>query len=104
MRTRFWKTPLAFIVVFGLLAVPAASEAGQRARVSPWPGAITATLLWLIASALFSWYVSSFGSYNETYGSVAALAVLMMWFWLSAFAVLIGGEVNVEREQPRREP
>jgi membrane protein len=60
------------------------------------PGAIVATVLWLIASALFSWYVSSFGSYNETYGAVAAMAVIMMWFWLSAFAVLIGGEVNAE--------
>jgi membrane protein len=67
----------------------------------PWPGAIVATLLWLIASALFSWYVSSFGSYNETYGSVAAMAVLMMWFWLSAFAVLIGGEVNAKLEGER---
>ncbi|HET7609978.1 MAG TPA: YihY/virulence factor BrkB family protein [Gammaproteobacteria bacterium] len=60
------------------------------------PGAIAATILWLIASALFSWYVSTFGSYNETYGSVAAMAVIMMWFWLSAFAVLIGGEINAE--------
>jgi membrane protein len=65
------------------------------------PGAIVATVLWLIASALFSWYVSSFGSYNETYGSVAAMAVIMMWFWLSAFAVLIGGEVNADLEAAR---
>lgn len=68
-----------------------------------WRGAVTATVLWLAASALFSWYVSTFGSYNETYGSVAAMAVLMMWLWLSAFAVLIGGEVNAELEpSPRR--
>jgi membrane protein len=72
-------------------------------RAWPWRGAIVATVLWLLASALFSWYVSSFGSYNETYGSVAAVAVLMMWFWLSAFAVLIGGEVNAETE-PRPGP
>jgi membrane protein len=45
--------------------------------------------------------VSSFGSYNETYGSVAAMAVIMMWFWLSAFAVLIGGEVNAALEAAR---
>ncbi len=69
-----------------------------------WPGAIVATVLWLIASALFSWYVSSFGSYDQTYGSVAALAVIMMWFWLSAFAVLIGGEVNAEIERPTAKP
>jgi membrane protein len=63
-----------------------------------WRGAAVATVLWLGASALFSWYVSSFGSYNETYGSVSAVAVLMMWLWLSAFAVLIGGEFAVELE------
>jgi membrane protein len=63
-----------------------------------WRGAAVATVLWLVASALFSWYVSSFGSYNETYGSVAAIAVLMMWLWLSAFAVLIGAEVDAELE------
>jgi membrane protein len=66
-----------------------------------WRGAAVATFLWLAASALFSWYVSSFGSYNETYGSVAAVAVLMMWLWLSAFAVLIGAEVDVELEPSR---
>lgn len=63
-----------------------------------WRGAAVATVLWLVASALFSWYVSSFGSYSQTYGSVAAIAVLMMWLWLSAFAVLIGGEVDAELE------
>lgn len=63
-----------------------------------WRGAAVATVLWLVASALFSWYASSFGSYDQTYGSVAAIAVLMMWLWLSAFAVLIGGEVDVELE------
>ncbi len=67
-----------------------------------WRGAVTATVLWLAASALFSWYVSTFGSYNQTYGSVAAMAVLMMWLWLSAFAVLIGGEVNAELEPSPR--
>lgn len=68
-----------------------------------WPGAIVATVLWLIASALFSWYISNFGSYDQTYGSVAALAVVMMWFWLSALAVLIGGEINAELERPRND-
>jgi membrane protein len=73
------------------------AHSGSR-RAGVWRGAVTATVLWLVASALFSWYVSAFGSYNETYGSVAAMAVLMMWLWLSAFAVLIGGEVNSELE------
>jgi membrane protein len=105
VAARWLRWPLIAVVSIGAIALLYRfGPAHGRTRPSPWPGAIVATLLWLIASALFSWYVSSFGSYNVTYGSVAALAVLMMWFWLSAFAVLIGGEVNVERQQPRREP
>jgi membrane protein len=65
-------------------------------------GAITATVLWLLGSGLLSWYVSNFGSYNETYGSVAAVVVLMMWFYLSAYFVLVGGEVNAEMEHQTR--
>lgn len=59
-----------------------------------WAGAVVATVLWLFVSALFSWYASSFGSYNKTYGSLAAVVVLLMWFFLSAYAILIGAEVN----------
>jgi len=106
---RWLRWPLIAAVAVGAIAMlyrfgPAYS---RRPTGWPWRGAIVATVLWLIASALFSWYVSSFGSYNETYGSVAAMAVLVMWFWVSAFAVLIGGEVNVElhggHEPARRE-
>jgi len=61
-------------------------------------GAVAATLLWIVGSVLFSWYVANFGSYNETYGSVGAVAILMMWFWLSALIVLLGAELNAEME------
>ena len=62
------------------------------------PGAIAATILWVIGSALFSLYVGRFGSYNETYGSLGAVIVLLLWFWLSAYAILIGAELNAELE------
>src|SRR5690606_20881769 len=61
-------------------------------------GAVTATLLWLAASGLFSLYVSNFGSYNETYGSLGAVIVLLMWLWISAFVVLLGAEIDAETE------
>ena len=61
-----------------------------------------ATLLWIAGSALFSLYVSSFGSYNETYGAAGAVVILLMWFLLSAYAVLIGAEVNAEMERQTR--
>jgi membrane protein len=66
------------------------------------PGAVGATVLWIIGSVLFSWYVSKFGSYNETYGSLAAVVVLMLWFWLSALIVLLGAEWNAETEHQTR--
>ncbi len=61
-------------------------------------GAVVTTLLWLIASGLFSWYVSHFGSYNKTYGSLAAVVILLMWFYISAFLILLGAEINSEME------
>ncbi len=61
-------------------------------------GAGGATVLWLIASSLFSLYVSSFGNYNETYGSLGAVVVLMMWLYLTAFLILMGAELDTELE------
>ncbi len=62
------------------------------------PGSLIATLLWLGASAGFSWYVSSSAKYNETYGSLGGVVVLLMWLYLSAFIILLGGELNSELE------
>lgn len=65
-------------------------------------GAVIATVLWLVGSLLFSLYVSSFGNFNETYGSMGAVVVLLLWFLLSAYAVLIGAEINAEMERQTR--
>jgi membrane protein len=62
-------------------------------------GAAVATVLWLLGSALFSFYVANFGSYNKTYGSVGAIVVLLLWFYLSAYVVILGAELNSEIEQ-----
>ncbi|HEX5096732.1 MAG TPA: YihY/virulence factor BrkB family protein [Acidimicrobiia bacterium] len=61
-------------------------------------GAVFATIAWIIASVLFSIYTSNFGSYNETYGSLGAVIVLMLWLYLSALLVLLGAELNSEIE------
>lgn len=65
-------------------------------------GAVIATLLWIAGSALFSLYVSKFGNYNETYGSMGAVVILLMWFLISAYVILIGAEVNAEMERQTR--
>ena len=63
------------------------------------PGALVATVLWLVASGLFSIYVGSFGSYNETYGSLGGVVVVMLWLFLTAAVVLFGAELDAELER-----
>jgi membrane protein len=63
-----------------------------------WPGAVLATALWLLASMLFSWYLSNFADYNATYGSLGAVIGFMMWTWISVVIVIVGAELNSELE------
>ncbi|MEO8040348.1 MAG: YihY/virulence factor BrkB family protein [Betaproteobacteria bacterium] len=65
-------------------------------------GALVATVLWVLGSAAFSWYVSNFGRYNEVYGSMGAVVILLLWFLLSAFVLLVGAEINATLERSRR--
>lgn len=62
-------------------------------------GAGVATLLWLLGSGLFSVYVARFGSYDKTYGSLGAVIVLLMWFYVSAYATLLGALLDAEMSQ-----
>lgn len=72
----------------------------QRARWS-WvsPGAVFATVGWIVASVAFSIYTSNFGSYNETYGALGAIVVVMLWLFISAYVVIVGAELNAELER-----
>lgn len=72
----------------------------QRSRfLRVWPGALVATVLWLIATAGFAWYVGHLANYNLFYGSVGAVIVLLIWLYLIACISLIGCEFNAERER-----
>jgi len=62
-------------------------------------GAGLATLLWIIASVGFSLYVSQFGSYAKTYGAIAGIVILLLWLFITAYAILLGAEINAESEQ-----
>jgi membrane protein len=68
-----------------------------RWRWVSW-GTVAALAVWILGSLGFSFYVSNFGSYNKTYGSLAAVIVLMLWLYLGAFAVLLGAEIDSVRE------
>jgi membrane protein len=63
------------------------------------PGAVVAALLWVLGSAVFSVYTANFARYNETYGSLGAVVVLLLWLFLTALAVILGAEINCELER-----
>lgn len=65
-------------------------------------GAVIATVLWIAGSLGFSLYVRNFGSYNETYGTLGGVIILLTWLWLSAYIVLLGAEINSEMEHQTR--
>jgi membrane protein len=96
----YLRWPILFVVAIVGLAVLfrfAPSRNQPRWRWVSW-GAAIATALWIIGSIAFSIYVRNFGSYNETYGSLGAVVILLMWFWVSAFIVLLGAELNSQME------
>ncbi len=97
-----WKIlqwPVVFLLVSIAIAIVYyfAPDAEQN-WVWITPGSLLATLLWLLASLAVSYYVSNFGSYTETYGVIGAVMVLMLWFYVSGIALLVGAELNAEIE------
>jgi membrane protein len=92
---------LAIVLITVALAVVYRLGPDRDAPRFRWisTGAMVATVIWLIASIGFSIYVETFGNYAKTYGSLAAVVVLMLWLWLTAYAVLLGAEINAEAEQ-----
>jgi membrane protein len=92
---------LLWLVAVGGLAVLyryAPSRERARWRWVTWGSAIAATL-WIIVSGLFAWYVEAFASYGKTYGALGGVIALLMWFYLSSLAVIIGAEINAEMER-----
>ena len=65
------------------------------------PGSLFATVVWLAVSGAFAFYTSSFGSYNKTWGSLAAVIIMLTWLWLAGIALLLGAEINAEAERSR---
>ncbi|WP_375775965.1 YihY/virulence factor BrkB family protein [Bradyrhizobium sp. ma5] len=111
---RFGRWPI--LVLLLLVALAVLYRYGPSRNTPRWQwlsvGAVAAAMLWLIGSALLSWYLANFGDYNATYGSLGAAIGLMTWMWMSAIIVLCGAELNSEIEhqaaidssEGRREP
>jgi membrane protein len=94
------RWPLLFVVLVAALAI--LYRFGPSRQPARWEwlgiGTLAAALLWIAGSAALSWYLSNFGNYNATYGSLGAAIGLMMWMWMSAIVVLFGAELNSEIE------
>lgn len=72
---------------------------GESRFLRVWPGAFLATLLWLLATAGFAWYIHHLANYNIFYGSIGTVIVLLVWLYLIACIALLGCEFNAERER-----
>jgi len=99
IRILFWTGA----AVAASLAVALVYRYAPNRPDAPWrwitPGSAAATLLWLLASLGFGVYVSQFGNYNATYGSLGGVVVFLTWLYLSGYILLMGGELNSELER-----
>lgn len=101
----WWTLQWPILLVGLLLAFAGILYLGPNIDHPRWRfltlGSGVAVAIWIVASGLFAVYVSLFGSYNKAWGSLAAVIIMLTWLWLSALALLFGGEVNAEAERSR---
>ncbi|MDX6624443.1 MAG: rane protein [Solirubrobacterales bacterium] len=95
------KWPVMALVFLLMLALLYYASPNVRLRGFKWvtPGSLVAIVVWILASALFAFYVSNFGSYDKTYGTLGGMIALLVWFWISNLAILFGHQLNAERER-----
>lgn len=103
LRIGRWPLLAAAMVAFLALLFRFAPSRAQPQWRWVSPGALTATALWLGGSALFTLYVARFGTFNETYGALGAVAVFLLWLYLTGYALLVGAELNAELEMQTAE-
>ncbi len=95
------KWPVLLILVSILLAVLYWASPNAKVGGIKWvsPGGVIATLIWIVISALFAVYVTTFASYDKTYGPLAGIIIFLVWLWLTNIAVLLGAQVNAELDR-----
>lgn len=98
-----WLGRWPVLVAIMMIGLAALYRFGPSRDDAQWkwvsPGAMFASVAWLLGSVLFSWYVASFEDYNKTYGALGAVIALLMWMWLSSTIILVGAELNSETER-----
>jgi membrane protein len=97
------KWPVMLVVVMVMLAILYYASPNAKQPGFKWisPGSVVAVVVWVVASALFAFYVSTFSSYNKTYGALAGVVVFLVWMWITNLAILFGAELNAETERGR---
>ena len=97
------KWPVLLAMVLFMIALLYYSSPNAKLPGFKWvtPGSLLAIVVWLIASAAFAFYVANFGSYNKTYGALGGVVVFLVWLWITNVAILLGAELNAERERSR---
>ena len=96
-----WVTWPVLLIIFNLSLASLYKYAPHRVSAKwRWttPGAILATLFWLVGSYFFNLYITEYASYNETYGSMGGVVILLMWFYVTAFTILLGAAINAATE------
>lgn len=96
-----WPVLAAIVLLMFMILYHASPNAKLGSYRSVLPGAVLGMVAWLVASAAFAFFVANFGSYDKTYGSLAGVIVFLVWLWISNVAVLLGAELNAERERSR---
>lgn len=95
------KWPVLIVIVLVMIMLLYYASPNVKLRGFKWvlPGALLALLAWVIASIAFAFFVANFGSYNKTYGALASVVVFLVWLWITNVAILLGAELNAERER-----
>ena len=95
------KWPILLALVITIIAVLYYASPNVKLRGFQWVtlGSVVAVVVWILASALFAFYVANFGSYDKTYGSLGGVVVMLMWLWITNLAILLGHQLNAERER-----
>jgi membrane protein len=99
----YGKWPVLILLVITMFSVLYYAAPNVKLRGFKWvtPGVVLALVVWLIASVAFAFYVANFGSYDKTYGTLGGFVVFLMWMWITNVSLLLGMELNAERERAK---